>query len=213
MSRDPRTARRSRDTSRPPDATGARLPRLLLLAKEMVAFGAVGVVNFGLDVVTYQVMYQVLHQGALVSKVVSTALTTTAAYVMHRHISFAHRGRIGTQREYVRFLGLSVVSLLLGLLVIGAVRYGAGRTDVVSLQIANVASIVVGSFFRFWSYRRWVFPGVVTPVGGHRPDDVDPAPAGAASVSGPGPAGEPHRPRCACSGCGTAEEPAEHVAS
>lgn len=128
-----------------------------MLVKEMSAFGVVGGVNFMVDLATYQVMYAVLAQGALVSKVVSTAITSTLAYFMHRHWSFAHRARTGVRREYTLFILLSAASLAIGLAVIGATRYGLGQTDVAVLQIANIISIGIGVVFRFYAYKRWVF--------------------------------------------------------
>lgn len=129
-----------------------------IVLKELSAFGVVGVVNFGLDLAIYQFLYVQLGQGALVSKVISTLVTSTLAYFMHRHWSFSHRARTGLKREYGLFVALSAMSLLMGLLVIGMVRYGLGRTDVFALQLANITSIFVGSVFRFWAYKRWVFP-------------------------------------------------------
>lgn len=129
-----------------------------LLLKEISAFGVVGIVNFAVDLGIYQLMYAQLHQGALVSKVISTAVTSTLAYFMHRYWSFSHRARTGLRREYLLFIVLSALSLLMGLLVIGMVRYGLGRTDVFALQLANITSIFVGAVFRFWAYKRWVFP-------------------------------------------------------
>nr|WP_244633574.1 GtrA family protein [Aeromicrobium sp. CFBP 8757] len=117
----------------------------------------VGGVNFGVDLLVYQVTYSRLDQGALVSKVVSTAVTSTLAYFLHRHWSFSHRARTGLRREFVLFVVLSALSLFLGLALIGIVRYGFGRVDVASLQAANIVSIITGAIFRFWAYKRWVF--------------------------------------------------------
>jgi putative flippase GtrA len=129
-----------------------------VLVKEVSAYGVVGAVNFAVDLAIYQVMYQHLGQGALVSKCASTAVTTTLAYFMHRHWSFSHRkGRDKLHNEYLIFFALSVVSLLLGLVIIGAVHYGFHVNGVYGLQVANIASIVLGVVFRFWAYRRWVF--------------------------------------------------------
>ena len=148
----------SRTRKRTPSALRTRIEqRWPMLVKQMSAFGVVGGVNFMVDLATYQVMYSVLAQGALVSKVVSTAITSTLAYFMHRHWSFAHRARTGVRREYTLFILLSAASLLIGLVVIGAARYGLGQTDVVVLQIANIISIGVGVIFRFYAYKRWVF--------------------------------------------------------
>lgn len=138
-------------------STIADRARLRVLVKEVSAFLVVGGVNFGVDLVVYQLTYAQLHQGALVSKVVSTGVTSTLAYFLHRHWSFSHRARTGLRREFVMFVLLSVLSLIVGLLIIGTVRYGFGRTDVTTLQAANILSILVGAVFRFWAYKRWVF--------------------------------------------------------
>lgn len=131
--------------------------RWRVLLKEVSAFLVVGGANFVIDLAIYQLTYAHLHQGALVSKVVSTTITSTIAYFLHRHWSFSHRARSGLQREFVLFVVLSALSLLLGLVIIGIVRYGFGQTGVATLQAANIVSIVLGAVFRFWAYKRWVF--------------------------------------------------------
>ena len=157
MSRPPSSTPPS-STPRGLAALKARIERRWpMFIKEMSAFGVVGGVNFMVDLAAYQVMYSVFAQGALVSKVVSTALTSTLAYFMHRHWSFAHRAKTGVRREYTLFILLSAVSLGIGLAIIGATRYGLGQTDIVVLQIANIISIGVGVVFRFYAYKRWVF--------------------------------------------------------
>lgn len=134
-------------------------------AKEVSAFGIVGGLAVLLELGAYQVMYDVVGMGPLISKVISTAVATTFAYFMHRHWSFSHRGSIGFRTEYTLFVILSVLSLGFGLAIIGFVHYGLGHRDVLSLQIANLVSIAVGAIFRFWAYKRWVFPADSTDRG------------------------------------------------
>lgn len=129
-----------------------------LLLKELSAFGVVGGLTFVLDLVVYQVSYDRVGLGALTSKVVSTVITGTVAYLAHRYWSFSHRDRPGVRREYPMFVLLNVVALLISLFIIGAARYGLGRTDVLELQVANLVSIAVATAFRFFAYKRWVFP-------------------------------------------------------
>jgi putative flippase GtrA len=137
-----------------------RLGDVRVLVREVLAYGVVGVLNFGLDLAVYQATYVTLGQGALTSKVVSTVVATTVAYFMHKRWSFAHRtGLARPRQEYVAFFALSVVSLLLGLGLIAVAHYAMGVTSVAGLQVANVVSIVLGVVFRFWAYRRFVFVG------------------------------------------------------
>lgn len=129
-----------------------------VLLKELSAFGVVGAVNFALDITIFQLMYTVVGTDALVSKIVSTSITTTTAYFMHRHWSFSHRARTGLRREYPIFFLVNALTLALSLAMIGVVRYPLGQTDALILQLTNIASIAIGTVIRFSSYKRWVFP-------------------------------------------------------
>ncbi|MDQ3504725.1 MAG: GtrA family protein [Actinomycetota bacterium] len=129
-----------------------------ILLKELSAFGVVGAVNFALDVTIFQLMYAVVETDALVSKIVSTSITTTTAYFMHRHWSFSHRARTGLRREYPIFFLVNALTLALSLAMIGVVRYPLGQTDALILQLTNIASIAIGTVIRFTAYKRWVFP-------------------------------------------------------
>jgi len=126
--------------------------------KELSAFGVVGAINFGLDVTIFQLMLEVVGADVLLSKIVSTTITTTTAYFMHRHWSFSHRARTGLRREYPIFFLVNALTLLLSLAMLAVVRYGLDETDVLILQVTNVASIAVGTAIRFTAYKRWVFP-------------------------------------------------------
>ena len=129
-----------------------------VLAKELSAFGVVGVVNLFVDIGLFNLMHFGVGLGPLTSKVISTSVATTSAYFMNRHWSFSHRARTGLAREYTLFFLLNGVALAMGLVVLGMTRYGFGLTDKLSLNVANLIGIWVGTMFRFWSYKRWVFP-------------------------------------------------------
>jgi putative flippase GtrA len=134
-----------------------------LLLKELSAFGVVGVVCFFLDVALFQFLYARIGIGAVTSKLLSTLVSMTAAYVGHRYWSFSHRARTGVRREYVLFALINGATLLLGLAIVAFVRYPLHQEHPLVLQAANVASIVLGTVIRYLSYRRWVFPAHGTP--------------------------------------------------
>jgi len=129
-----------------------------ILLKELSAFGVVGVVNLFVDIGLFNALHFGVGIGPLTSKVISTSAATTSAYFMNRHWSFSHRARTGLAREYTLFFLLNGVALVMGLVVLGLTRYGFGLTDKLSLNVANLIGIGVGTMFRFWSYKRWVFP-------------------------------------------------------
>jgi putative flippase GtrA len=128
------------------------------LVKELSAFGVVGAVCFVIDVGMFQLLYAHVGVGAVTSKFLATSVSMTVAYVGHRYWSFSHRARPGLRQEYVRFLAINVGTLLLGLGVVAAVRYGLDQEGALVLQVANVGAIVLGTLVRYLSYRRWVFP-------------------------------------------------------
>lgn len=129
-----------------------------MLLRELSTFGLVGTVNFGIDVAVFNLCALGLGLSPLVSKVLATAVSATSAYFMHRHWSFSHRARTGFRREYPLFFLFNAIALVAGLLIIAATQYGLDRTDALALNIANLVAIAAGSGFRFWAYKRWVFP-------------------------------------------------------
>jgi putative flippase GtrA len=128
-----------------------------LLVKELGAFGIVGAACFVLDIGLFQLLYAHVGLGAVTSKLLSTLVSMTVAYVAHRQWSFSHRARTGVRREYLVFAVVNGVTLLLSLGVVAFVRYPLGQDDALVLQLANVGSIAAGTMIRFLSYRRWVF--------------------------------------------------------
>ena len=159
-----------------------------LLAKELGAFGVVGVVCFFIQVGCFQLLYAHLDVGAVTSNLVATVVSMTAAYFGHRYWSFSHRERSSLGREYLLFAVINGVTLLLGIAVVAFVRYPLGQDSALVLQVANVGSIVLGTVIRYQSYRRWVFTAPADPA-------TEPAPSTAVEATAP--AGEPatERPR------------------
>lgn len=129
-----------------------------LLVKEIGAFGVVGAVCLVIDLGLFQLLYAELGVGAVTSRLLSTLVSMTVAYVAHRYWSFSHRARTGVRREYLLFAAVNGATLLLGLATVAVVRYPLGQESALVLQVANIASIGVGTVVRYLSYRRWVFP-------------------------------------------------------
>jgi putative flippase GtrA len=148
-----------------PSETLRRLPMTLRrLRRELSAFGVVGAACFVLDVGVFQFLYVSAGADAVTAKLISTVVSTTVAYLGHRYWSFAARARIGVGREYVRFVLINGSTLLLGLLIVFVVRHPLHQQSALILQVANVASIGIGTVIRYLSYRRWVFPAHPAPV-------------------------------------------------
>ncbi len=70
-------------------------------------------------------------------------------------------------REYILFFVLNGVGLLIELICLGFVRYTLGFDSLLANNIGLVVGTGLGTLFRFWSYKRWVFlapPVVQEPV-------------------------------------------------
>ena len=132
--------------------------------RELAAFGTVGAVCFLIDLGVFQLLYVAVGLDAVLSKFLATTVSMTAAFLGHRFWSFSDRARSGLRREYLKFTGINGVTLLLGLAIVGFVRYPLGQESALVLQAANVLSICVGTVVRYVSYRRWVFLALVRPA-------------------------------------------------
>jgi putative flippase GtrA len=130
---------------------------------ELVRFGSIGLVAFFLDTGVYNLLAVVLEWGPLTSKVLAALVSTMCAYLGNRFWTFRHREQGGLGREYFLFFLLNGVALLFGVLVIGFTKYTLQMDDAFSLNIANLVGVGLGTLFRFWSYRKWVFLEATEP--------------------------------------------------
>jgi putative flippase GtrA len=128
-----------------------------VLLKEVAAFGVIGAIGLVIDIGVFNLL---LHQniGVLTSKGVSTVLATTFAYVGNRQWSFSHRARTGLARETSYFFGINLITLVGSELVLGLFAYPLHyRHDHWVMNFVNLATIGLGTVFRFWAYKRFVF--------------------------------------------------------
>ncbi|MDQ1687054.1 MAG: hypothetical protein QOK42_29 [Frankiaceae bacterium] len=137
-----------------------RLPApLRVLAQELAKFGAVGFVNFVLDVALFNVLrLTVLDGKPLTAKAISTAVAATSSYFMNRHWTWRHRVRSGLAKEYGLFILLSAIGLGITESCLAVSHYLLGLDSVLADNLsANGVGLVLGMAWRFWSFKRWVF--------------------------------------------------------
>ena len=124
---------------------------------ELAKFGTVGALAFIVDVTIFNV---VLHLSGkpLTSKIVSTVVAATLAFILNRAWSFRHRQRSSVHREYSMFFILNAVGLLIAVSCLGLSHYVLGFGSKLADNVAaNGFGVVLGTMFRFWSYRRFVW--------------------------------------------------------
>ncbi|PZG16687.1 GtrA family protein [Nonomuraea aridisoli] len=138
--------------------------RFSSLVHELAKFGSIGAIAFVIDTGLFNVCNVLIGLGPLTSKVVATAISTTFAYLGNRFWTFRHREQSGLGREYFLFFLLNGIALLFGMLTIGFTHYTLGFDDPLSLNIANIVGVGLGTLFRYWSYKKWVFLEATEPI-------------------------------------------------
>lgn len=138
--------------------------RFSALLHELTKFGTIGAIAFVIDTGMYNVFLLVLDMGPMTSKVLATVISATVAYLGNRFWTFRHREQTGLRREYFLFFLLNGIALLFGLLVIGFTKYTLHLHDALSLNLANFLGVGLGTLFRYWSYKKWVFLEATTPI-------------------------------------------------
>ena len=126
-----------------------------ILFKEIGAFGLVGIIGLAIDLGLFAWLSP---HGALKAKCISTVVATAFSYVGNRYFSFSHRARTGIARETTFFFLINLIVLVLSELIIALfvypLHYGHASAMVFGV---NVGTIGLGTLFRFWAYKRFVF--------------------------------------------------------
>jgi putative flippase GtrA len=123
-------------------------------------FGVVGAANVVINFVVFNAMaLTIFPNGELKANIVATVFATTTSYFMNRGWTFRHRRTTRISREYVLFFVFNAMALAIELGVMGAAKYGLGLTTLLTLNLAKAAGLGLGTVFRFWTYRTFVFHG------------------------------------------------------
>ncbi|MEV4220053.1 GtrA family protein [Nonomuraea sp. NPDC049725] len=144
--------------------------RFAALVHELTKFGTVGAAAFVIDTGMYNLFLLVIDLGPMTSKVFATAISTSFAYLGNRFWTFRHREQSGLGREYFLFFLLNGIALLFSVLTIGFTTYTLHLDDPVSANIANIIGVGLGTLFRYWSYKKWVFLEATEPIPAELPD-------------------------------------------
>ena len=147
-------------------AVRALVGRLRGVLSELTKFGVVGFLSLLVDLAVFNAALAVLPHKPLTAKVISTVVSATNAYLLNRHWSFRARDRQHPfGRELALFMLLNAVGLLISLTCLATSHYVLGLDSRLADNIAaNGVGLVLGTGFRFWSYRRFVWVRPPAPV-------------------------------------------------
>jgi putative flippase GtrA len=136
---------------------------------ELSRFGVVGLGAFVIDVGLFNLLVHVGDPGVLAdrpltAKVISMVVATVFAYQVNREWTWKYRGRSTFWREYSLYFVLNAVGLAITLVPLAISRYLLQLDSALADNVSgNVIGVGLGTLFRFWSYRRWVFPAQKEP--------------------------------------------------
>lgn len=133
-----------------------RLPRIV---GEFARFGTVGGVAYAVQLATTNLFWSVFSLPPMTGQALGTLCATVVAFLGNRFWTFRHRARTGLGREYALFFLMNGIGLLIQVACLGFAVYVLDLDSPLARNVAgNVVGVALGSLFRFWSYRTWVFP-------------------------------------------------------
>ena len=124
---------------------------------EIAKFGVVGGIGFLVQLGVTDGAHFGLGIGALTSIIIGYVVATVVTFLGNRHWAFKHRQGKGLHHETILFILLNCVGLGIQEAVVATVHYGLHMTDPLAYNAANIVGIALGTVFRLWSYRKWVF--------------------------------------------------------
>jgi putative flippase GtrA len=145
-----------------------RFRQLIHEGAKFLVVGAIGtVVTFGVAIPLHGI-------GEYKSVTIATIVATVVTYLGNRYWSFRHRQSNGTARDSVLFFVMNGIGLLIyyaciwlirGVLHLGGPPHSQTASAHLWYTVALVLGTGLGTLFRFWSYRKWVWPAAPPPLG------------------------------------------------
>ena len=148
--------------------------------QEFAKFFVAGAVSWTFDAVIFTVLsHTVLIGHVLVSKIISTTLSIVLSYALNREWSFNRRGGRRMHREATLFFVVNGCALAINLVPLWVSHYAIGINTAngyshLTMSIwdwisANVIGTAIAMAFRYWAYRRLVFPLQISPYDAEPP--------------------------------------------
>jgi len=145
-----------------------------VLVREMLKFGMVGAVAFVIDIGGYNLLVfgphllgmlgegdsvGVLHDKPLTARIISASVATLVAWLGNRLWTFRHRRQREAFPELVLFVLFNLAAMVIAVVCLGFSRYALDLHTQLADNVTNIVGIGIGTLFRFWAYRKFVFAG------------------------------------------------------
>ena len=138
------------------------------LWRELLGFGAVGVVGYISDAIVINLLYQ--HVASVLASAIAVSVSTLVAYAGNRFWTFRRRERRETGAEFGLFVLVSAGGFLITVFCVWFTQHVLGADSRLAVNLAQLgAGQVLGTLFRFWACHRFVFPEAPATVPAPRP--------------------------------------------
>lgn len=142
---------------------------------EIAKFGLIGALSFVIDLGGMNLLSHTILEGKVTTaRIVSGVLATLFAWVGNRNWTFSHRRSLPVHHEVTLFFAINGLALAISTLCLVISHYGLDFTSRLADNIATVLGIGLGTLFRFWAYRRFVFANALRAPGPSRADGDGP---------------------------------------
>ena len=139
--------------------------------REFAKFLVVGGTTWIIDTGTFFLLkHTVLPEKVLTAKIIAILLAMIVNYVLNREWSFKDRGGRERHHEAALFFLLNGIGIIVNLIPLWISHYVLGfNSENYSPFVESMADFISGSIigtglammFRYWAYRKWVFPELV----------------------------------------------------
>jgi putative flippase GtrA len=153
----------------------ARFRQLIHEGAKFLVIGAIGaIITFGVANALHPI-------GKYKAITVATILATVITYLGNRYWTFRHRQGKGTTRDSIMFFVLNGVGLVIYYACVGIIDLAGLGSSVAWYNVALVVGTGLGTLFRFWSYRRWIW--LASPAAPASVEELTPDMVGAPAAS------------------------------
>ncbi len=141
---------------------------MLIKHRELLKFAIVGGTTFLVDNgVWYLLKLSVLESKPTTAKAIAIIVATIVSYILNREWSFRTRGGRERHHEAALFFVISGIAVVVNLIPLYTSRYFFDLEvphvtrfvqEFADFTSGSIIGMVLAMFFRFWGFKKWVFP-------------------------------------------------------
>nr|WP_212756025.1 GtrA family protein [Flexivirga aerilata] len=126
--------------------------------REAAKFGVIGVLNTFVDIGLFNLLVDgPMNDKVTTAKIISGGVATVLAWIGNRYWTFRHRRNRPVHHEVVLFFVVNGIALGISALWVAFAHYTLDMRGTLWLNVNAFIGIGLGTIFRFWAYKKYVF--------------------------------------------------------